>query len=145
MRLRGFTFIEIVLTASIMLLLGALSMVFGSQFISARDTAAAVHTLRESLDRAQVYAASGRTGSDWGVTEIDGSVIVFSGGLYEGRNGDLDEVSELPEGITITGLDETIFNHSDGRIGASKTIDVVGRTKTIHLSVTSEGAVTEYE
>lgn len=145
MRLRGFTFIEIILVTSIILLLGAVSSVLGTEFFSARATVAATKIIRESLDRAQVYAASGRAGSGWGVVEIEGEVIVFSGGSYDARSEDWDEVSELPDAISVIGLNETIFNHSDGRIGASRMIDIIGRAKTVHLSVTSEGAVNEYE
>lgn len=145
MRLQGFTLIESILVTSIVLLLGAFSAIFGTQFTSTRSVAVTAHILRESLDRAQVYAHSGRSGSDWGVTEVSGTIVIFSGESYALRVADLDESATLPDGVSIAGLDETVFSQVNGQLSAAKIIDVTGSDRTLHLSVSSEGAVNEYE
>lgn len=145
MRLQGFTLIESVLVTSVILLLGAVSGTFGTQFAGARNTAFATHTLRESLDRAQVYARSGRAGSDWGVTQVGSEIIVFSGTTYALRNVDLDERADIPGGISMTGLGETVFAQSTGVLSAAKIVDIDGADRTLHLSISEEGATNEYE
>ncbi len=145
MRFRGFTLIESILATSIILVLGAAVGVFNTQFLSARDTIVAAHALRESLDRAQVYARSGKQDSDWGVIQIGTDIIVFSGATYALRAAEYDELVGIPGGISMTGLEETVFARATGRIPAAKVIDVDGPDRTLHLSVSEEGAISEYE
>lgn len=145
MRLQGFTLIESILATSVILLLGAAVGVFSTQFISVRDTAIAAHVLRESLDRAQVYARSGKQDSDWGVVQVGENIVVFSGATYALRAAEYDELVDIPGGITMTGLEETVFARATGRISVAKVIDIDGPDRTLHLSISEEGALNEYE
>jgi type II secretory pathway pseudopilin PulG len=145
MRFSGFTLIESVLATSVILLIGVAVGVFNTQFLSARDTTVAAHMLRESLDRAQVYARSGKQDSDWGVVQVGTDIIVFSGATYALRAAEYDELVGIPGSITITGLGETVFARTTGRIPGGKVIDIDGPDRTVHLSVSEEGGVREYE
>lgn len=145
MRFRGFTLIESILATSVVLLIGVAVGVFNTQFLSVRDTAVTAHVLRESIDRAQVYARSGRHDSDWGVTQIGTDIIVFAGTTYALRADEYDELVGIPSGIALTGLGETVFARATGLIPAAKVIDIDGPDRTLHLSVSEEGGVNEYE
>lgn len=145
MRFRGFTLIESILATSVILLIGVAVGVFNTQFLSVRDTVVAAHVLRESLDRAQVYARSGKQDSDWGVVQVGTDIVVFSGTTYALRVVESDELVGIPSGVTLTGLGETVFARSTGRIPAAKVIDIDGPDRTLHLSISEEGGVNEYE
>ncbi|QQR78601.1 MAG: prepilin-type N-terminal cleavage/methylation domain-containing protein [Candidatus Moraniibacteriota bacterium] len=145
MQLQGFTLIESILATSIILLLGGAVSAFNTQFFSARDTVVAIHILRESLDRAQVYARSGRQDSDWGVVQVGTDIVVFSGATYALRTAGQDEFVGIPGGISMVGLGETVFARSTGRLPAAKIIDIDGADRTLHLSISEEGTVNEYE
>ncbi|MFA9262615.1 MAG: hypothetical protein ACEQSB_04655 [Undibacterium sp.] len=145
MRYPAFTFIELVLVMTIVLLLGSFSEIFSNQFIAVRNTSIATHALREALSRAETYARSGRAGSDWGVVQIDQALIIFSGDQYATRTPEHDEKIALPARITVTGLDETTFDTVDGLVGGGKVINIQGPNQMRHLSLSAEGAVQEYE
>ncbi len=145
MRLRGFTLIESILVTSIILLIGIFSSVFGTQFFSTQDTTAAEHTIRESIDRAQTYARSGRFDSDWGVIQVGTEIVVFSGSSYASREASRDERTDLPPGTSVTGLEDVVFERMTGQISTPKAIVVSGSGYSLSLSLSERGVVNRYE
>lgn len=144
MQLKGFTFIEVIVVVSIMLIVGATSGWFAIQFWPEKELVSSAQLVRTSLGQAALYAQTGRLGSDWGVTQNGGNLIIFSGTSYIDRDPLRDEVMPLPQGIVMNGLNEAIFTAPEGTT-MSRAISVEQYGRTISLTVNKYGIITFHE
>ncbi|TXH00332.1 MAG: hypothetical protein E6P95_03760 [Candidatus Moraniibacteriota bacterium] len=141
-KVRGFSFLEIIILMTIIFIIGVTSAWFSMQFFFQQQTVLAAQIVSTSLSRANLYAQSGKVYSDWGVAVRDKQVIVFAGSSYESRNSVFDESAILPGGILITGLDEIIFARLTGETSQAM-ITISGKDQDIQYKVSSWGAVTK--
>lgn len=140
MRLKGFTFIEVILVTSIILIVAVYTSWLSVRFLVDRRVTTSVQVLRESLGRASLYALTGKSGTDWGVVQVGSSIVIFSGTTFANRYQSQDETILVPAGITISGLGQVIFEASTG-VTTARTINIEGAGFVTSLILSGEGAV----
>lgn len=142
----GFTFIEIILVLAIIMVVGVTSAAVSNSFLAGESLEGTFEVLRSDMRKAQLYSMNGRNGSQWGVASRDGVLILFVGTGYEYRDNTFDEISVLPNGVTLSGFDEAVFARESGQLeGPISGIHLQGFGRSIAFSITREGALQRIE
>ncbi len=139
--MRGFTLIEILLTMSLVAIVGLLSAPFYGRFIVSQEVGVALDELEGSLRKAQAYAMVGKNDARWGVSVDADRITLFQGDSYVGRNAAFDEVYDIQGGVVITGVGEVIFSRVTGRPDTTPTVTVSGNGVTEIFVMNSEGVL----
>lgn len=140
--MRAFSFFEVILVVTLLLLIGVPTAWFTTNFFFERQVVMTAQLVRSSLVRANTYALTGKADRDWGVTLVDHQLIVFAGSSYGTRDIASDEVAILPPQVVVTGLGEVVFTRPTGQTTARE-IQVTGNQRSLHFSLSREGAMTE--
>jgi len=109
---KSFTAMEVLIVASIIVVMAALSVPVYRQYLIRSDLDIAQEQTEQALRRALILSQAGEHAAQWGVSVPDG--ILFRGSSYEGRNPDHDELFHLPPTITVIGIQEVAFSPLDG-------------------------------
>lgn len=125
---RGFTFIEIIIVITVVLVLaaGIFFSLANAQREKRLDTAA--DGILFTLEEAKADALSGKFGSAHGVHIDEDSYVRFVGSSYD--EFDSDNVTyNVPDGITVSALltgggDDIVFARLNGSVAASGTVTV---------------------
>lgn len=121
---RGFTLIEFLLVAAILLVIGGMVPAFSNRFLLQNSVAETADRLAFSLRNAQGYALSGKGGDSWGVA-IDGTdIVVFQGSSFALRDVGSERRTAIPSSVSIAGFSETIFASSTGIPSASGSVSI---------------------
>jgi len=133
----GFTFIELILLVFFIGFLAAWVAPSYGRFQNFNNLELASMELSQALRRAQILAQASSYDSNWGVYVNTGQIILFQGSNYLSRNVAFDESYSIAETITISGLQEIVFNKFSGQpqsVGAvNLTInDNINKTVTIN-------------
>ena len=140
--LRGFTFIEFLLTVGIVLALASLASPFSGRFLLQDAVAETADRLALSLRNAQGFSLSGKDSSRWGVMIDGNSIVLFRGPSFAGRDISADRRIAIPQNVIVSGFSETVFDPVSGAPTTPLSISVgaVGATsRTVVLN--SFGAV----
>ncbi len=114
MRLAGFTYIEVLLTVALMVLVAFFASPFYGDFVYERSMDIVEQTVQMSFAKAQIYSMTGMRGDAWGVTTHGNTMVVYKGDAYGTREEEYDEVYQIEEGIAVIGLNEVIFERRTG-------------------------------
>jgi prepilin-type N-terminal cleavage/methylation domain-containing protein len=133
---RGFTLVEMLLSMAIITLLIGLALPIYQGFQNRNDLAGTTQSVVETLRRAESYARSANADSQWGVNFQAGSVTLFSGTSYAGRNTAYDEVLSVPSTITFSYSGDVLFSKLTGFPTAtlSQTLSGNGSTKVVTMN-----------
>jgi prepilin-type N-terminal cleavage/methylation domain-containing protein len=109
--LRGFTLVEMLVAVTIFAVLGTLTVVFYTRFLTQNNVASIQDQLFSQLRKAHVYSTTSRKSaiSGWGV-HYDGTnhkTIMFLGPSYTGRTAAFDETFTFAGSITMSGFPAT--------------------------------------
>lgn len=139
----GMTFLEITIVIAIMGIVILMIPPFFTGFIYQGAVSDAVFGLSAELRRAQAYSAVGRLGRSWGVAYDNGSLVLFAGDTYAGRDPALDEKIPLNPNIAITGFGELSFQKITGYPSTTAEIIVTAGAVEKRLKINSQGIVSE--
>lgn len=139
----GMTFLEITIVIAIMGVVILMVPPFFVGFIYQGAVSDAVFGLSAELRRAQAYSMAGRLGRSWGVAYDGGSLILFAGDNYAGRDPALDEKIPLNPNIAITDFRELSFQKITGYSPATAEIIVTAGAVEKKLTINSQGIVSE--
>jgi prepilin-type N-terminal cleavage/methylation domain-containing protein len=109
----GFTLLEVILTVTLLGILGAVSIGMYFSYKSSTDLELTSQTLAQMLRRAQTLARSWANQSDWGVSVEDDALVLFRGDDFGARDTAFDETYPIPQTLqimntpTLTGTCET--------------------------------------
>lgn len=133
----GFTLIEMLLSVAVITLIAGTSAPVYQSFQVRNDldivTVSTVHSLR----RAQVLSQSIEGDTSWGVKTQSGSLILFKGTSFAGRDTMFDELFSIPTSITPSGVSEIVFDKLTGFPQTTGTITFTSNaneTKTITIN-----------
>ncbi len=132
----GFTLIELMVVIGIIVLLVAVSVPLGINFYKTRELDVHESGIVQVLRRAQLRAMSVEDDSSFGVYISSEQYVLFKGNSYISRDTAFDEVSDLPDNLSITGLSEIVFSRLSGipsDTGAI-TLTIDNRTGTININ-----------
>jgi prepilin-type N-terminal cleavage/methylation domain-containing protein len=140
----GYTLIEMILVIAILLLLGGMSAFIYSRFYLVNAVSNSAEIVIFSMRKAQHYSMIGKQTGNWGVAFTGGAVLVFNGTSSATRNTTFDEVWDIPNTVSLSGFNETIFSRVTGLPSVTSTIVIsaAGETKTV--SVNGQGVVSQY-
>jgi prepilin-type N-terminal cleavage/methylation domain-containing protein len=139
---QGFTLIEMLLCMSILVVLVGLSLPFYQSFQSRSDLAATAQQVAETIRRAQTYAQGVSSDAAWSVEFQAGSVTLFQGTSYAGRNTSYDEVVTLPGSVSLSGSSEVQFTKLSGMPNAPVSVTLTSTTSGNRaVSVNAKGMV----
>ncbi len=135
-KIRGFTLIELLIVVSVIAIFSSISVVAYKNINERSIFNGAVNTITGAIPYAKNKALNQSLNNNWGVYLQNDSVTIFSGDNYLSRNATYDEVFKLPNGITISGLTEIVFDKITGKIENEGDI-VISRKedqRTIHVN-----------
>lgn len=131
---RGFTLIEILVVIAIMSVLAAVSFPFYARFVTQNNVSSTANGLVGSLQKAQLYAMSGKNNSSWGVRYADSKIVLFQ----ESSNTVFDSYN-VAGSIQVTGLNQVIFSRPTGLPTSPGTYVVSSNNQTKSVMLNSEG------
>lgn len=112
---QGFTLLEILLVVGIIGVLIILTLPVGLDLYKNQQLEVNSRTILQTLRRAQLKAMSIESDANYGVYLSDESFILFKGSSYFGRDSQYDQVFDLPQAITISGMQEVVFTKLTGK------------------------------
>lgn len=139
---RGFALIELILVIALIAALAGLSIPVYQSFQVKNDIDIAANTLTQELKRAQILSQASDGDTSWGVKSQSGSIVLFKGASYSGRDAAYDETFSLPSTITPSGATEIVYAKFTGLPQATGTITLTASTnETRTITINSKGAV----
>ncbi len=134
----GFTLIELLLVISIVSILGTLSTVFFSRFLTQNAVANTQDRLIGQLRKAQIYSMTGRQNDSWGVRFGSNTITLFKGPSYAGRTPAFDENFTENANISTT-FTEIVFAKITGLPNTTGTYTITGSNSSKQITVNSQG------
>lgn len=139
---RGFTLLEVLLSVTMLALLGAVGTPIYQSLQIRNDLDIAANTIESSLHRAQMLSVAVDGDSSWGLSIQSGVITLFQGSNYASRNAGFDEVFSLPASITPLGVSEIVYGKFTGEPQVTGTITLVSSANEIrHVTVNTKGMV----
>lgn len=139
--MKGFTFIELILVVALISIVTAMSAVFYTRFLTQNAVLNTVDQLVGQMHKAQIYAMSGRQGSNWGVNYSSSVITLYSGNSYLARNNVFDEKFSVNSNITVSGFSDLNFNRLTGVPNVTPTITITGNNNTKSIIINSQGGI----
>lgn len=138
----GFTLIEMLLVVALIVAIGTISAPVYQLLQVKNNLTVATYTIAQTLRRAQILSQSGMGDTTWGVHIVSGSVTLFKGASYAGRDTTTDEIFDVPTNITLGGISDIIFSKLSGEpqsYGDITLTSLNNDTKTI--TINAKGAL----
>lgn len=111
---KGITLFEVIITIAIFALLIGLSSPFAINLYQEREFDVHFQSIVQSLKRAQLRAMAGERESSFGIYFEPHQYVLFKGDSYAERDTDFDELFELPDDFSISGISEFVFSRIKG-------------------------------
>ena len=139
---KGFTLLEVLISVAIVGILAGISIPVYRSLQTRNDLDLTVSIVVQNLRRAQVLSQAIQGGSEWGVNVSPGLVTLFRGGGFAARDPSSDELFEVSDTITPSGIGEVVFSRLIGDPSDSGDIvltAISGDTRTI--TINSKGSI----
>jgi prepilin-type N-terminal cleavage/methylation domain-containing protein len=124
----GFTMIEVLLSVIAITIIAGITIPLHLSFSSRTDLSVATTTVVNTLRRAQTLSAAIDGDDSWGVKVQTGDVIIFKGSSFALRDNSYDELYDVSEGISFTGISEVVFSKFEGLPNTTGTITLTSTT-----------------
>jgi len=139
---KAFTLIEVLLSIALIALLAGISLPLYYTLFSRNNLEVAKNQVAQSLGRASFLSGASVGDTTWGVKVLPGSIIIFKGASYAGRDVNYDEIYGISSSVIPSGLSEIIFYKMTGfpvSTGSMILTSTNGETRTI--TINSKGSV----
>ncbi len=141
---RGFTLPEMLLSVSLLAIIGAMVIPSYHTFIVRNDLDLATATLASNLRRAQSLSQSADGDMTWGVRVGVGSILIYKGASYILRDVDYDENTQIPKSIVPTGMTEINFSKVYGVPSATGTFSLTSQANEKRNVTINEKGMVDY-
>ncbi len=139
----GFTLIEMLLSVAVIGIIAAISAPVYQSFQNRNNIDIAAASVAQSLRRAEVLATAVDGDSNWGVDIRSGSITLFKGSSYAGRDTTFDEVYDMPTSIVPSGLAQVVFARFSGVPQTTGTITLTNSNAEIRtIAINAKGTIT---
>lgn len=147
-KLRGFTFIELILVVAILAIIGSFTPILYTNFFSQNAAANTVDQFAGSLRKAQMYAMMGRQNDNWGVsfTTSPKTITLYRGSSFASRLPAFDETFSVDDATTITfstPSTDVNFARRTGVPSIQPVITITNGTNIKTVTVNSQGVVSK--
>lgn len=143
-RVRGFTLPEMLLSVTLLTIIGGMVIPSYHTFIVRNDLDIATMTLAQNLRRAQALSQSSDGDMTWGVRLGVGSILVYKGPSYVLRDVDYDENTQIPKSIVPTGISEVTFSKVIGTPSATGTFTLTSQANEKRNVTINEKGMVDY-
>lgn len=132
----GFTLLEVLLSVAAIGILAGFSLPVFRTMLTKNDLDIATVTTAQTLRRAQVLSQAIDGDTSWGVKVQSGSITLFKGTSFAGRDSSFDEVFEVPTNVSISGISEIVYAKLTGlpQTTGNTTFSTENDTKTISIN-----------
>ena len=138
----GFTAIEVLLSIAIISVIAGVSLPVYHAFQTRNDLDVATVEIVQSMRRAEMLARAVDGDTSLGVQLQTGSITLFKGASYAGRDVTRDEVFDMPASITPSGLSEILFTKFTGLPQTTGTTTLTTNTdETRIITINAKGTV----
>jgi prepilin-type N-terminal cleavage/methylation domain-containing protein len=141
---RGFSLVEMLLSVSIITLLGGLSLPLYAGFVNRNDLDLTAQNLASAMRRAQSFARAAKNDSGWGVEVTTGAIVIFKGTSYAGRDTAFDETTVMPDDITPSGMTAITFAELTATPSTNGTATLTSNTNSIRTVTINAKGMVEY-
>ena len=139
----GFTFIEILLVVALIGVTASVSIPVYQSFKTRNDLDVSSVTIAQSLRRAQLLSQASDGDTSWGVNIAVGSITLFKGISFSARDTDFDEVFSMQTSISVSGLQEIVFEKFTGEPVSTGTITLTSiNNEERSINTNSKGSIT---
>lgn len=142
--IRGFTLLEILLSVSLLAIIGGMVIPSYHTFIVRNDLDIATATLAHNLRRAQSLSQSADGDMTWGVHVGVGSILIYKGASYVLRDSSFDENTQIPTTIVPTGINEITFSKVFGLPNATGTFSLTSQANEQRNVTINEKGMVDY-
>ena len=141
--MRGFTFIELLITISIFIVIFLAALPFYSYFSSFAALDSVKQEVLQNVKLAQNKAQSGENGNDFGVKFEANQYTLYQGSSFVGRQISQDEFFTLPANMQIINPPEVNFYIKTGlpKLSAVITILNTSNNKSETITVNLSGLI----
>lgn len=144
MKNTGFTLLEILLSITTIAIIAGISIPIYQAFQNRNNLDIAAVTFAQTARRAQVLAQATDGDTSWGVRAQIGSITLFKGTSYAGRDASYDETFDLPSSITpssaLGNFWEVVFTKFTGLPQATGTLTLTSvNNETRNITLNAKG------
>lgn len=139
---RGFTLIEMILVISILGIFSTMSLSFNSKYRNNSYLKIVTYDIVEALRYAQSNSQSMKEDSSWGVKISSNDLVIFKGNSYNSRDQNFDKVLDFPNGFTISGNDEVVFEKVTGITTDTGTTTITNSEGANNIYINERGTLT---
>jgi prepilin-type N-terminal cleavage/methylation domain-containing protein len=139
----GYTLVEVLVVISVFLLMLTMTLPFLGSFYRNQNAGAYCKRVRQSVYRAAYKSIAGEHSTPWGVHMNAGSYLLFAGQSFASRITPLDEIVDIPNTMSFTGLPEVIFTKYSGLPKSTGTISIVLNGETTDCVTLVESGLIE--
>ncbi|MFC1598315.1 Tfp pilus assembly protein FimT/FimU [Patescibacteria group bacterium] len=135
--LGGFTLLEMLLTIAMVALLAGLSVPVYQSFQVKNDIDVAVNITAQTMRRAQALSRAMDGDTTWGIYVQSGTITMFQGASYGGRDATYDEDFDIASIIAPSGLTEVVYDKLTGDPQSTGTLTLTStasQTRTITIN-----------
>ncbi len=143
-RICGFTLPEVLLSLTLLSIIGAMTIPMYRTFMVRNDLDTAATTVAHSLRRAQALSISGSGDTTWGVRVGVGSILIYKGSSYISRDPQFDENTSIPTTIVPTGINEVNFSKVLGVPSATGTFILTSQANETRTITINQKGMVEY-
>lgn len=118
---KGFGMIEIVLSVALLGIILAVAQGVFTNLYTKNEALVASNYLQNGIHEAYVRSKAVSGDADWGVNVATGTVTVFRGSSYAGRDTDFDTVFSFSNIVDVSGDTEYVFNKQEGKLVSAGT------------------------
>jgi hypothetical protein len=134
----------VVLTIAVFSLLVTLSYPVYRNFQVRNDTEIAVNIIVQTIRRAQRQAFASQDESDWGILVGNSAITLFQGSSFATRNSSFDEVFTFSTELTLSGMQEVVFQRLSGIPNINGTLTIRNAINEPRSIIINEKGVVEY-
>ena len=142
--MRGFTLPEMLLSVSLLAIIGGMIIPSYHTFLVRNDLDIAAVSLAHNLRQAQSLSQSSDGDMTWGVHLGVGSILLYKGASYVLRDTNYDQNTQIPKSIVPTGLSEITFSKVFGVPNATGTFTIKSQVNEIRNITINEKGMVDY-
>lgn len=140
--MNGFTLLEILIVISLISILASFVVSIGLDFYKSQQLETHSQGVLQTLRRAQLKAMSVELDSSFGVYLTDDNYTLFKGNSYAERDSQYDEVSDLPQVITLNNPPkEVVFSKFEGKPSLIGNIILNSNGQSRRISINKVGRI----
>lgn len=143
MKNKGFSLIEVIVVLAIIAVISASGFSVYKIWQSKNTLTNGRMILVSALYEAKTMATMGNNDSNWGVKNLSGKIVVFSGDSYNTRDTSKDKNFDLPIGVIVSVLDEYIFNKFSGLPQNALNTNIFYGGESLQVNVSAQGVFSD--